>query len=224
MMRYKRLFLCGIGAAVVYTFTVLLGGALRPGYDHLVQPISELTAAGAQNKPLLDMLFLVYNVLLIGFGIGVFGAAAAKSNRVSGVALAISGVCGVLLQLFFPQDPGGAQAAVTTTGNLHIAFAGLAAFASMLAVVAVALWFRSVPDLRRHAIFSLVVFVVMLVSGGAGAAAAAGGFTFFGLVERITIGAFILWQFVIGRALYTIGDAAQNSNRTIGAYHASTGD
>jgi hypothetical membrane protein len=69
----KRLMvLSGTLAPVIYVGTVILGGLLRPGYSHVAQPISELVAAGAPNKPLLSGLFIIYNVLCSVFGIGLF--------------------------------------------------------------------------------------------------------------------------------------------------------
>lgn len=205
-MSRKWLFLCGILAAIVYVAVVIVGGALRPGYDHLVEPVSELTAAGAPNKDLLDIGFLVYNLLVVLFGVGVFLQAASPTRRMSGVvaglALVVTGICGVLLQLFFPQDPGGAQAAVTTTGTMHIVFAGLAALASMVAALSAAVWFRRQPEWKGYTVYSLVTLAVMFVSGGIGAAGATSGFSLFGLVERITIGSLILWLFVVGLKFY----------------------
>lgn len=211
-MKQKWLFLGGVGAAVVYVFAVILGGALRADYSHLKEPISELTAAGAPNKGLLDVLFLVYNLLVAALGVGVWikaarDARARTSGLVTAAALVIAGACGVLLQLFFPQDPGGAKAAVTTTGTMHIAVAGIDALATMVAAAASALWFRKLPEWKGYSAYSLVTFGVIFVSGGFGAAAATSGFALFGLVERITIGAFIQWLLVVGLRLYRLAGA-----------------
>lgn len=205
-MKRNWLLISGIFASLVYVAAVVLGGALRPGYSHLTEPVSELTAAGAPNKGLLDGLFLIYNVLVIGFGVGVLRLAARTRGKISGLVMALAliaaGLSGVLLQLFFPQDPGGAKAAVTTTGTLHIVFASVAAFASMIAAGAGALWFRKLPGLRRYSIYSLITLAVMFAAGGAGAAAAAsGGSPVFGLIERITIGSLIQWLFFVALRL-----------------------
>jgi hypothetical protein len=214
-MKNKWLLLCGVFASLVYVGTVVIGGLLRAGYSHIADPISELTASGAPNKALLDILFLAYNLLVIAFGVGIQRAASSLSHsKISGyvtsAALIATGLSGVLLQFFFPQDPGGAQAAVTTTGSLHIAFAGLAALTSMVALLAAALWFRKQSDLKTHVPYTLVTFVVMLVSGGFGAGAALNDFPLFGVIERITIGSLIVWLFVVGRRLYI--DATQGEH------------
>jgi hypothetical protein len=64
-MRNRILMLCGILAPIVYAVAVVLGGIVRPGYSHISQFISELIAAGAPNKSLLDPPFALYNLLTI---------------------------------------------------------------------------------------------------------------------------------------------------------------
>jgi hypothetical membrane protein len=62
-----HLALCGILAPVLYVFTVILGGAISPEYSHVSQAVSDLIATDAPNKPLLDALFAIYNLLAIAF-------------------------------------------------------------------------------------------------------------------------------------------------------------
>jgi hypothetical protein len=213
-MKLKGLLLCGVLSAIVYVGTVILGGALRSDYSHLSEPISELTAAGAPNKALLDVLFTVYNVLVAAFGVGVLVKANGRmQGRIAGLALIGMGICGVLLQIFFPQDPGGAQAPVTTTGNLHIVFAGISALLGMIALLFAALWFRKQPELKGYVIYTLVTLAVVFISGLGGAIAAGSGFALFGLVERITIGALMQWLFFAGLKLASSGEPATGVDR-----------
>jgi Protein of unknown function (DUF998) len=51
--------LCGVAAAILYVGTVILGGLLRPGYNHISMAISELVADGVPNRSLLSSAFLV---------------------------------------------------------------------------------------------------------------------------------------------------------------------
>ena len=53
-MMKKILMMCGLGAALIYTGTVILGGMIRPEYSHLKEAISELVADGAPNRLLLS--------------------------------------------------------------------------------------------------------------------------------------------------------------------------
>ena len=54
----KYLLYGGIVAPVLYVVTIIVGGLIRPGYSHIANAISELTAAGAPNKALLDPLLV----------------------------------------------------------------------------------------------------------------------------------------------------------------------
>ena len=202
----KFVMMSGRLAAVTYVGTVILGGLLRPGYSHLAMAISELVAAGAPNRALLSSLFLLYNVLLSFFGVGLFLKARSQlRRRVSGLfgALALAllvSMAGVLMELFFPQDPGGLP--TTTAGTVHFALAGLASLGTMVAVLALGLWFRNFPALKGYATYSLITVAVIFVSGGLTAAALTNNHPLFGVSERITIGAFILWLFIISLKIY----------------------
>lgn len=202
----KLLILSGILAPIIYVGTVLLGGILRPGYSHLAEAISELVAAGAPNKPLLSSLFIVYNVLCSAFGIGLLQQTINTSGRkTSGkfgaISLILIGIIGVLLELFFPQDPGGQ--AVTFAGTMHIILASMAALLTMITIVSTGLWFREIPRFKGYTLYSVITFAVIFVAGGSVPIL---GMThpYFGLLERIPIGAFIQWLFVTGLKMYSL--------------------
>jgi hypothetical protein len=48
-MNLKLLYLCGMLVPFVYIFKYVIGGALRPGYSHLSDSVSELLSSGAPN-------------------------------------------------------------------------------------------------------------------------------------------------------------------------------
>jgi hypothetical membrane protein len=207
-MSRKYLLVCGLLAPVVYTGAVILGGLLRPGYSHSAHAISELIAAGAPNKDVLNPLFTLYDLLLSAFGAGLLLTVMAspeqhgkRSGTWGALALVVAGILGVLMNLFFPQDPGGPP--VTVTGTVHVVLAGVLSLGTMLAILCTGLWLRQVPGLRAYWIYSLISLAVVFVSGGLGAAAIATSSPSLGLVERVTIGAFILWVFVIALKLAT---------------------
>lgn len=204
----RFLLISGMLAAIIYVGTVILGGLLRPGYSHVAEAISELVAAGAPNRTLLSSLFLLYNALLSFFGVGLFLKARSQlRGRVSGLlgslALALLvGLAGVLMELFFPQDPGGLP--TTAAGTVHIALAGIASLGTMVAVLALGLWFRNFPDLKSYVTYSLITVALIFVSGGLTVAALATNHPLFGVSERITIGAFTLWLFIISLKIYRL--------------------
>ena len=197
----KLLMLCGVSAAVIYIGTVLLGGLLRPGYSHISMAISELVADGAPNRALLSALFLVYNALLSVFGAGLWLKANSRSRgwvsgMIGSLALLLVGLAGVLMELAFPQEPGGT--ATTFAGIMHFVMAGIAALGTMVAILMLAFWFKNISALKGYVVYSLMSVTVIFLSGGLGAAAMANHSPLFGVIERITIFTFTLWMFVIG--------------------------
>lgn len=201
----RLLILCGIFAALVYVGTVILGGLLRPGYSHLAEAISELVAAGAPDRSLLSSLFLTYNVLTSAFGIGLIlrvkdETGGTISGHIGSLALVLVGISGISMELAFPQDAGGTP--TTFAGTMHFVMAGIASLGTMVALLFLTFWFRHVPDLKAYVPYSLISISVIVVSGGLTAAAMTNHYPLFGLIERITIGTFILWLFVIGRRVF----------------------
>lgn len=206
-MRNKILMLCGILAPVVYVATVILGGILRPGYSHVSQAVSELIATGAPNKSLLDALFAIYNFLTVAFGIGLFlRVRTDKQNRgkafgtFGSLFLVAEGIFG-FITLFFPQDPGGAP--TTFTGTMHIVLAGLSSITTMLTILLMGFWFRNIPRLRGYSTYSFISVIIVFLSGGLAAASVASNSPLGGLLERITIGGFLQWLFVIAFMMYS---------------------
>ena len=70
-MNQRFLPMCGVIAPVLFVLIAILGGAIRPGYSHMSDTVSELFSPGSPNKPLLDTLHTIYALLLVLFGIGM---------------------------------------------------------------------------------------------------------------------------------------------------------
>ncbi len=90
----------------------ILGGALRPGYSHISDTVSELFSPGSPNKRLLDSLSTSTAVLNILFGVGVlqFVRGSEHSEMVGwiGAGLIIAGgVVNIATATVFPQDAWG---------------------------------------------------------------------------------------------------------------------
>jgi len=212
-MKNKRLLFCGILATAVYVITVILGGILTPEYSHISQAVSDLIAAGAPNKSLLDLLFALYNLLVIAFSVGLvqFVRSDQQNRRkvvgtVGALCLVAEGIFG-LLTLFFPEDLGEMSAAISRTGMMHIVFAGLSSLTTMLTILLMGFWFKNSLRWQKYGRYSFISVGVVFVSGGLAAASIATGGSYGGLAERITIGGFLQWLFVISLALYSFDEA-----------------
>lgn len=99
------------------------------------------------------------------------------------------------MELAFPQDPGGTPA--TFAGTMHLIMAGVASLGTMVGIVFLAFWFRNFSTLKHYVTYSWISVAIIFISGGLSAAAMANHHPLFGLIERVTIGTFILWLFVI---------------------------
>jgi len=202
-MKNRILSVCGALAPILYVMTVALGGAIRPGYNHLANAVSELIETGAPNKALLDALFIIYNLLLGLFGFRILFWTSHKSHRMNRFAawtLIVTAFLGLLMPLAFPMDPRGMP--VTFVGTMHLVLAGLSSLGTMLAILFMGLWLKKQPEFENYATYSFVSVAVVFVSGGVAAASAAQVSLYMGLFERITIGAFLQWLFVL--ALKTV--------------------
>jgi uncharacterized protein DUF998 len=206
-MRNKIFMLCGMLAPVVYVIAVIIGGRLRPGYSHKSQFVSELIESGAPNKSLLNPLFALYNLLTIASGIGLFTRLRAMSEnkgKVSGslgaLVLVAEGIFG-FVTVFFPQDPRGAP--VTSRGKIHIALAGLSSLTTILTMLLMGFWFRTIARWRGYSIYSFISGIIVFISGGLAAYTGATNSRILGIMERITIGGFLQWLFVIALKLFS---------------------
>ena len=111
--------ICGIIAPILYLLMVIIGGALRPGFSHIAETVSELLIAGAPNRPLLVTLSVINSVLAILFPIGLHrGINGGKGSKVGPAFLIIASALTILTAAFFPQDPGGEP--VTLAGTVHV--------------------------------------------------------------------------------------------------------
>jgi hypothetical protein len=185
--------LAGLSAPLVYIVTVIVGAAMSAGYSHLADPISSLTAVSGPGQAPSLIGLTIYNTLL-----AIFAAAAMLAAR-DRLTFALYGLLGVVALsggslLVFPTDLPGTP--MTPSGWVHVSLAAITSLATMVAVAISAVqWRREGRALLAQ--FAVIDLVVILVSGIAAAAAAAAGWTFMGLLERVTIGGFLAWVAVL---------------------------
>jgi len=199
----KILISCGIAAPVLYVVTAIVGAGLRPDYSHIINAISELLSNGAPNKAILDVVFNLYNALLLAFAIGAYSTLK-NSPRVSRVAMGI--LIGIQLLSFswgfFPMDPLGAEA--TFAGTMHNVLGGIVALATIVMPLLMGLGFRHLDNFKKYAVYSFITSTIIFVSGLTGVILAGQGVLVFGLFERITIGSYEVWTFVTALNLMKI--------------------
>ncbi len=202
-MLRKILLFCGIVAPVIYVFTAIVGAAVRPDYSHIVNAISELISNGAPNKAILDIVFNIYNVLLLAFAIGGY-IVLKNASRLCRIAMGIF----IAIQIlsfswgFFPMDPMGAVP--TFAGAMHNVFGGVVAFATILIPIFMGLGLRRSKGFEGYAVYAFITSGIIFVSGLTGVILAGQGFHIFGLFERVTIGSYEVWIFVTALELLKV--------------------
>ncbi len=208
----KILLYCGMAAPVIYVVTVIVGAAVRNDYSHIVNAISELISNGAPNKAILDVIFNLYNVLLLAFAIGGF-IVSKNAGRLCRVAMGI--FIGIQILSFswgfFPMDPIGSE--TTFAGTMHNVFGGVVALGTILMPLLMGLGLRHSKDFHGYAIYSWVSSAIIFASGLTGVILGGQGFLVFGIFERITIVTYEIWLFVTALNLLKMMQAEFSSER-----------
>ena len=197
-MNQEILSLCGMISPVLFVIVTILGGALRPGYSHISDTVSELFSPGAPNKLLLDTLHTTTAVLTTLFGVGVLQLVRESQHSEAagliGAGLIIAmGLVNVATATVFPQDAWGSPP--TFPGQMHKTLAGVLALLSILSTLLIGIWLNRTELFPGFGTYSFVTVGVMIFSGGF--AVAKLGSEIMGLTERLTILVGLQWTFIL---------------------------
>jgi uncharacterized protein DUF998 len=196
----KGLLLCGILAALLRIATDILAGLWYPGYSFLDQSMSQLAANGAPTRPFQLFLLAVDGVLLLAFGIGVFGAAGQKrSLRSTGMLLVSFAALGLAQQLipsWSMQLEGGGSA-----NTMHI----LITLAFILLII-LFIGCGAASQGKSFRLYSIVTIIMLLVFGALAGLQAPKAVHFaapwLGALERVSYYAYVLWVLVLAIVLW----------------------
>ncbi len=201
----KKLFAyCGVLAPVIFTVSLIVFSLLTPGYSNATNAVSELGTVGAPYA-------LAWNVLGLTL-VGLLGAAFAWGLRQdllhsSGatavpVLVALSGL-GLTGAGLIPAEAGFAPSLRTT---LHFLMVAMNLLPFLLAAFLFAIRLRANEYWRKWMLFSLAMGLLDIA-------------TFLlprsipgGITQRLGLGAYFVWLFVLGLALLRKQTAAQLTN------------
>ena len=205
MKRYLRTILLSSGmiAVVVYLLHILLGGYLWKTYNHLQQPISDLTATGAPNRFLLLLFTNVYGVLALIFAVSFTVFERKERHKLvffGGISFIILHIVSISYS-FFPQDLAGAEP--TFAGTMHLVVTILIVPFTILTPFLIGFGLKKEKASKALGNFSLICGTLIVIFGGLTGFFFAKGLPFFGLVERMNIGTLQLWTFVMSYKLLT---------------------
>jgi hypothetical protein len=203
-MNRKIFFLCGMLSPALYIIMTILGGALRPGYSHISDTVSELFSPGSPNKLLLDILSTTTALLTILFGIGVLqfvrGSGHSEPIGIIGAGMIITmGVVNVATATIFPQDAWGSPP--TFPGQMHkILVLGVLAPLSLLSTLLIGIWLKRADIFPGFGTYSYITVGAIVLSGGL--AGATLGTRIMGLTERIAVLAGSQWTFIFALKMF----------------------
>ncbi|MEC5191452.1 MULTISPECIES: DUF998 domain-containing protein [unclassified Arthrobacter] len=201
----RALLVCGIVSSLLWPVTSeVLAALLYKDYSSFAQTISELTSIGAPTRTALIVEGFFYEGLIIAFGIGVWQSARGKTAlRVTGSLFIAYGAVGPLW-LPFPMTARVdimPTAAFAVTDVMHLILGAVDA----LLYVAI-LGFGAAALGKGFRVYSILTLVVVLVFGAwtnsfVPLVAAGQPTPWLGVVERVMIGAFLLWVVVLALLL-----------------------
>ncbi len=203
------LLACGVASSLLYVVMLVVAAMQYPGYSSMSRAVSELSAIGAPSRPLWVALGIVYGVLVIAFGWGIWREARAnRALRIVGALFVVNGVIGFAWP---PMHPRGA--AFTTTDLLHVGFTVVTLVFMMLSI-----GFGAAAFGRRFRLYSIGTLLVHLGFGiltfTQGRSIAAGLETpWVGLTQRINIGVHLLWVAVLAVAVMRAGRSPVRARR-----------
>ena len=183
----------GVAAVIFYVLAVIVGGMITPGYDHIYNTISELSIPGQPDRWIINSLFTLYNLSLFLFAFGCFQfihLRQQKTVRLIFMLVMILAVLGIAF-IIFPQDVRGLE--TTTTGTVHIILAALTSPITIICTVLMGIILIENKEFHGWGIIFVILSALIFISGGATAYGVAANLVYGGLLERITIGVFLLW-------------------------------
>lgn len=193
----RMLLICGILSSAYYVAMNIFIPMKYPGYSTFSQTVSELSAIGTPTRQLWVSLMIVYAVLVIAFGWGVW----LSVNRYNCLrVVAVFMVINVIIGLFWPpmhQREVLATGEGTLTDILHIVWTAITIPLMFLAIGLGAAAFG-----KHFRIYSIVTIVAMLLFGvltGLDSSRMEANLStpMIGVWERICIGAYMLWVMVL---------------------------
>lgn len=198
------LMFSGMLSILFYVLHVVIGGIKWKGYSHLQQPISDLTATGAPDRNLMLSLTTIYGFLALLFAVSFTILKSREHNPIvfwGGVSFIVLHLVSVLYPLF-PQDLPGIK--TTFKGKMHILITVLIVPFTILTPFLIGFGFISEPLWHTFGVYSIITGILILVFGGTTAIFYAKKLPYFGLVERLNIGALQVWTFIFSLQLILI--------------------
>lgn len=192
----KKLTSFGMAGALVYILHVVMGGMLWEGYNHLMQPISDLTAQGAPDRVFLSYFTWAYGVFSVIFAFSAFIFLRKIGSRPLKAGLVIF-LCMHIVSMsygLFPEDLLGAP--MTFLGFMHYVVTGVIVPLTIISPLFIGIGLKKAEGFKGFSFYSVITSIIIFTAGGISVYLAVNGLCYFGLFERINIGSLQLWTFI----------------------------
>jgi hypothetical protein len=204
----KILLACGAASSLVYVATDVLASMRWQGYEWSSRMVSDLLAVSAPTRSFVVVPMLVYNLLILAFGAGVWLRAWNRPLRISGAILIAYGIVSILGLLVFPLNYQANGAGATM--HVVVTFALILLMFSFIACAAAG----SGRAFRIYSLATVAVILVGAILAGAqipriDAHLPTPG---LGVFERLNIYSMLLWVAVFSISLLR---ARRNAGRSV---------
>ncbi len=201
----QALLVCGLLSSLVYVAANVVAGLSWDGYSFADQTISELSALGSPSRSTWLAFGIAYDLLLIGFGCGVWWSAGRERRRRVTAAMLIA--IAAIGPFWPPMHLRGS--ATTLTDTLHVVWAGVTSIFILLAVAFGAAAFGG-GRFRHYSIATLAGLLVLGVSTFLYAPRLAANLPtpWLGILERANLALYLAWVAVLAVALLRESPAA----------------
>lgn len=211
MMVRNVLLICGIFSSFLYVGTDILAAIQWEGYSYTSQAVSELQAIAAPTRSFVVLLFTIYNILVIAFGVGIWLSDSRKCARFTGILLIGYGIVGQVALLFFPMHLR--EAKVTISDTMHATLTGVIVLFILLYIgfgsTLYGKWFR------LYSIGTILILLLFGVLAGLDGPRVSAQLPtpWLGIKERINIYASLLWVLVLAVKLMSVQNGHDSVNK-----------
>jgi hypothetical protein len=155
------LLICGVLAVIIYIGTDILAGKLWHSYNFMYQSRSELAAIGSPVRQIVLPLDIIYNILIIAFGLGIWRLTGSGllSRIIAGLLIghAVIGLTGI----FFPRHLN--ETVKSFANTINTIFGAVSLFLILLAILFGAINYRN--WFQFYSIGILLVFIILTIFG-----------------------------------------------------------
>ncbi|MGG5337488.1 hypothetical protein IGJ48_000152 [Enterococcus pernyi] len=178
----------GMVSVVAYFVHVFLGQYLWESYDPITTDISSLTAVGAPNANLLNMILLIYGIGFLLFVIGMVVKAFEKYHgmtRIGYLIFLVMASTTVVGYKLFPLT--GDKADMNFQNTMHIVVTIIVVFTTISSLFLIGFGYLKQEKLRTLGKICIATAILITFFGALNPIGMAQGWNILGLTERMVI-------------------------------------